>query len=323
MAKSNNILITGGNGFVGRHLLEYYKKKRYKLYSISKSLPSSKLRELFPEVVFIQCDLTDLENLQRFLSHKNFSFIYHLAAQSIPSIAENYPSETFKSNVLATDNLFSVLSKYHSKAKILFSSSNLVYGEAFKLKNRLKEEEHPRPHNNYALSKLMAEKICLEYAEKGLLDIRIARSFNHFGPGQNQNLAFSNWISQILDCERDAQQKKINVLETGELNVQRDFLYVSDVIKAYELILKNGKCGEIYNVCSSKEISLKKYMYCLLKASVIPASHFKIIQKNSRLRKNDFPVISGNNTKLKKLGWNQKYDTLQSIADLLKASRPH
>jgi GDP-4-dehydro-6-deoxy-D-mannose reductase len=323
MVRTNNILITGGCGFVGQHLLEYYKKKSYQIYSISRNLPSSTLRCNFPEVIFLKCDLANIKQVEKALDTRTFSFVYHLAAQSIPSIAEIDASETFKSNVLATANLFWVLSKQHSKAKILFSSSNHVYGDTFKRENRVTEGAFPRPTSSYALSKLMAEKICLEYVVKGLLDIRIARSFNHFGPGQNQNLAFSNWISQILDCERDARQKKINVLETGELNVKRDFLYVSDVIKAYELILKKGKCGEIYNVCSSKEISLEKYMYCLLKASVIPASHFKIIQKNSRLRKNDFPVISGNNTKLKKLGWNQKYDTLQSIADLLKASRPH
>ncbi len=322
MAKANNILITGGCGFVGQHLLEYYKKKNYKLYSLSRNSPRSALRHNFPEVMFIKCDLTNLTQLQKTLDHKTFSFVFHLAAQSIPSIAENDASETFKSNVLATANLFSVLSSHSSKAKILFSSSNLVYGDAFKLKNRLDEDELPRPNNNYALSKLMAEKICLEYVRKGYLDIRIARSFNHFGQGQNQNLAFSNWISQILDFERDARKGEIKVLEAGDLNVQRDFLYVSDVIKAYELILKKGQCGEIYNVCSSNEIYLKEYMQCLLEASIIPAKDFKIIQKNNRLRENDFPIISGDNAKLKKIGWKQEYNTLQSLAGMLKGSRP-
>ena len=321
MASVENILITGGSGFVGHHLLEFYKNTPYQIYSLSRKAPALHVRKKFPTVKFIQCDLSDKDKLQRKLKNISFEFVYHLAAQSIPSLCEEQPSETFRSNVVGTENLLSVLSQLKSKAKILFSSTNLVYGETFKCKKKLKEDDLTWPNGNYALSKLMAEKICVEYVERKELDIRIARAFNHFGPGQNQSLAFSSWISQLIQLEGALNNGKSKTLKTGNLTVQRDFLFVADVLNAYELILKKGKKGEIYNVCSSKPIKLGTYVQKLIQVSTIPSKLISVKQDKSLLRKNDFPVISGNNTKLRALGWRQKHDSLQALAIMLVTAR--
>jgi len=126
------------------------------------------------------------------------------------------------------------------------------------------------------------------------LDLLIARPFTHTGPGQSEQFVCSDWAKQIAAIEAG---KKPPVNEVGNLDVITDYCDVRDVVKAYILLLNKGKKGEVYNISSGRPMSLKEILNILLQEAHLKKA-IKIKKDRARLRKLDFAVRSGKNTKI-------------------------
>ncbi len=301
-------LITGANGFVGRHFLDllYPSKDWVGAFVLPKSgkLPSWVKR--------YEGKIENWEEIQVAVRKARPTHVLHLAAMTVPADCDRFPRKAWNSNVLGSIFLLEALRQQCPKARVLLVSSAYVYRQS---KHALTENSALDPNGMYGLSKRMMEKVGLNFVRDGST-VFIARSFNHIGPGQSDRFVVPRLASQIAAIETG---KKKAVLKLGNLRARRDFLDVRDVVRAYRLILEKGKTGSIYNVASGKGVEISKILETL--KSLSPAK-FAIEVEASRLRQVDPGALIGSSSKLRReLGWNPKYRLKQSLEDVLDQFR--
>jgi len=156
--------------------------------------------------------------------------------------------------------------------------------------------------------------LCSFYEKIENIDIVIARPFPHTGPGQTEDFVCSDWARQIAQIERGDIAP---ILKVGNLDVHRDFCDVRDVVKAYILLLRKGRRGEIYNVCAGKAIALREILNFLVKEAAV-SSPVSIEVDLDKLRKTDIAEQIGSNGKItEETGWSPKIPIDQTLRDLL------
>jgi len=295
--------ITGINGFVGKYLAKYLLENNFEVLGIDRN--GAEIKGCKVEV----CDVLDKEKLTAVVDRIKPDMIFHLAALSSVSKSFDNPETTKKVSVEGTKNLFDAVISAGISPKILVVSSLQVYGASDTLP--ITEETELKPTSPYAESKVEQEKLCTEYSEKGL-KIIISRSFNHTGPGQSDEFAWPSFAKQIVEIEKD----EISEIKVGNLDVERDFTDVRDIVKAYLLALQKGKEGEIYNICSGKAHNIGKMLDVLKSYS---NAEIEVVVDPSRVRKGDAPVLYGDNSKfVKATGWKPEISFEQTLKDVLE-----
>jgi GDP-4-dehydro-6-deoxy-D-mannose reductase len=274
-------LITGGNGFVGTILSSY-------------------LCQQGDEVHAPLVDITDLGALRETMLAIEPTIVYHLAALANVGDSWNTGPETYRVNTLGSVNVAESLRALPTCPRLLFVSSADVYGpDAMRTANGLPVNESvpTNPVSPYGGSKRAAE-VALAQAHAGWqLPVIIARSFNHVGPGQTDTFVVSALAKQIAEAERTGSSEIL----VGNLHAERDFLDVSDVVRAYRLLAQRGTLGATYNVASGDAVSIFDVATFLLAASSQP---LKLVVDPARFRPVDVPRIVGDATHLQAdTGW--------------------
>ena len=302
------VLVTGATGFVGEHLHRFLSKTGARvLGTYHRTFPS----QSFFSLHFERLNLSSQSSVDRLIEKYRPDFTYHLAAQSISSGSNDIAEETLMTNAGGTVYLLNALRRYVPAAKFLLASSSHSYGRTFLKKSVVTEKDALWPENAYAVSKVMAEFSCREFSAHFNLHTIVARSFNHMGTGQRRDLVFSDWCRQIALAEKG---KRPPVLEVGNLNVERDFMHVDDVIRAYVLLMSKGQSGQVYNVCSKKNYKLRIYLDFLLRKAAVPIK-IKIIA--SKIRAHESKKIAGDPSKIQKLGWQPRHNVFDALEELL------
>jgi GDP-4-dehydro-6-deoxy-D-mannose reductase len=238
--------------------------------------------------------------------------VYHLAAQSSVPDSWKEPAKTFEVNVLGTIHLVEALKANQKKCTLLVVESGEVYGKG----ERLTEESPLSPQNPYAASKAAQDLALYPYLQNPFLKIIRVRPFNHIGPGQDTRFAVAHFAYQIAAIEAKKMPPEIHV---GNLKPKRDFTDVRDVVRAYQLLAKKGKAGEVYNLCSEKLVSIERILKKLLSFS---REKIKIKIDPQFCRKNDILWIAASAKKLKKTtGWEPQIPLEQSLIDTLNFFR--
>lgn len=218
------LLVTGANGFTGRHLIAAAQQSGYVV---------SPLRS----------DLTKVEDIDRELQSVDPTHVVHLAA--ISSVSHTDQEEFYRVNLIGTLNLLHAIRKLCFRPdKILLASSANVYGNA--RAGRISELVAPRPTNHYAMSKLAMELMTANFVEE--LPLVTLRPFNYTGRGHDTRFV----IPKIIECFKTNQPK----IELGNLEVYREYNDVRMVCKAFLRLLQMGQIGETYNICTGKGYSL-------------------------------------------------------------------
>jgi len=162
----------------------------------------------------------------------------------------------------------------------------------------------------YAAAKAAAEIALRQEGTEGWLDARIARSFNHTGPGQSPTFALPDFARQIHSAPSDAEPLSLRV---GDLSVRRDFLDVRDVVRAYRVIFEAGEPGEVYNVASGRPRSLRELVDTLIEVS---GRTVEVVPESARMRAIDIPLLAGSAEKLHALGWAPAVPIERTLRDL-------
>ncbi|MFC2158237.1 GDP-mannose 4,6-dehydratase [Acidobacteriota bacterium] len=305
------ILITGASGFVGSHLIAHLKSNENKITGTYYPKTSGNEPHI-PGTDLVFLDIRKDKDMVRLIKDVRPNWVFHLAAISNVRHSWQARRETIETNILGTFNLFEALKEYSPKARVLFISSSDVYGNRPGSGDPYREEDPGYPVNPYAYSKLSGESLCRFYSDIEGMDVVVARSFPHTGPGQSSDFVCSDWANQVAQIEKG----KIDpILQVGNLSVERDFLDVRDVVRAYAGLLSHGKRGELYNVCSGKAVALRKILHLLLSFS--PES-VEVRVDSDKLRKTDIPLLVGTNEKISQtISWKPQIPLRVTLKDLL------
>jgi GDP-4-dehydro-6-deoxy-D-mannose reductase len=305
-------IITGSNGFVGQYLAEYLIKKDIKVWGTIYE-PKSILKEIHNEIVIRQMDITDPIQVKNVLSECKPDYIFHLAAQSSAAISWHQPELTMNVNINGTINLLESIRKLNLNPRILLIGSSEEYGSVKTTDLSIDETHEIKPGNPYAISKVAQNMIGQVYARAYDLDIVMVRAFNHIGPKQSPVFVVSDFSKRIAEIEKG---KILPILKVGNLEAQRDFTDVRDIVRAYyELALKGSK-GEIYNVGSGKVNRINEILNKLL---ILANIEIKIEKDLSRFRPLDVPKVQCNNNKFVSLtSWKPTYTLEETLKDILE-----
>ncbi|HEU4452287.1 MAG TPA: GDP-mannose 4,6-dehydratase, partial [Longimicrobium sp.] len=197
-------------------------------------------------------------------------------------------------------------------ARLLFVSSAEVYGVVPEEEQPIPETRALRPTNPYAASKAAAEMAVVEAAARGIHAVT-TRSFSHTGPGQDARFALASFARQLAAVRAGEAEP---VLRVGNLEARRDYLDVRDVIAAYRLLIDGGTPGEVYNVATGVAHSMRELVEMMIEVSGTGA---RLEVDPERVRPTDVPLLLGDPSKLRALGWEPRIPIRQTLSDLLEA----
>lgn len=293
----SKLMITGQSGFVGRHLQAHLATQQSE----------------WQPVAAVSYDLLDANSLDAWVAAVCPEAVIHLAGQTFVPEAFRDPAHTIQVNLLGTLNLLQALKRNGFQGTFLYVSSGDVYGQ---VADQLPIDEAllPRPRNPYAVSKLAAENLCLQWSfTEPDWRILIARPFNHIGPGQAGSFLLPDMAQQLIRVRQGLQPPQLLV---GDVDVSRDFLDVRDVVRAYIHLLANGQSGEIYNVCSGVERNIREL---IMQMADLAEVRITLEQHPDRLRKAEQRRVVGNCEKLRvQTGWQPDITIMSSLRDVLQ-----
>jgi|TARA_B110000495_G_C23006627_1_gene594749 NAD dependent epimerase/dehydratase len=293
------VLITGGCGFIGSNLTNYFLKKRIKVIVLDKynfhnnygwleNIKNNKNLEIE------MGDIRDYDIVNNTI--KKVDSVIHLAALIGIPYSYKSPLAYINTNILGTYNILESC-KQNKIKNIIVTSTSEVYGSS---KYEPMDEKHPTESQSpYAASKNSADELSKSYFRSFNLPVKIIRPFNTYGPRQSARAVIPNIIFQLND-------KKIKKVKLGNLTPKRDYTYVDDLCDAYYKIYNLKKFGETYNVGTNDNISIKDLYNLISKAIGIKK---KIIIEDIRKRKKTSEVksLKSNFNKLNKAtGWKPK-----------------
>ncbi|MDR0390303.1 MAG: GDP-mannose 4,6-dehydratase [Planctomycetaceae bacterium] len=304
-------LITGVGGFVGQHFLKYLDNVDEKIEVVGIDHSAAGYLPVNYSYRFESTDILITDKILKIVGELQPDYIIHLAANSSVRESLDEPEKVLANNVCSLLGiLIPVKVAVKNNCRILAVGSSEIYAESNK---PLNENSPSSPQNPYAHSKFTAETIAKMYCNKMNLDIIMTRSFTHTGPNQNEKFAIASFIKQLATAKK--QNKNCAELKTGNIDIARDITDVRDVVRAYDLLLKNGRSGEIYNVCSGTAISLRKIIDMASEIINIPVS---IVTDPQRVRANDIKIVVGNNEKIhKETGWKPEIELSQTLRDMI------
>ncbi len=281
-----NVLVTGGAGFIGSHVVDKLVNEGYYVRVID-NLSSGKLANIQKhldnfKVEFVKGDIRDVSFVKESLNGVNI--VVHMAALvSVPLSTEN-PNLTFDVNLQGTLNLLRSSVEKHVN-RFVFISSCAVYGDPESLP--ITEQAKTNPISPYAESKLIGERYCLGFSERELLPSVVLRLFNVFGPRQGVS-DYSGVITRFVDQCKD----NLPLTIYGDGSQTRDFVNVKDIAKAVLATVKNDEVtNEVFNVGSGKPIAIKELAETVFELAGMPS---KISYKPIRVGdiKNSYADIS-------------------------------
>lgn len=301
-------LITGAAGFAGRHLVaELEAETDWDIVGLSR-----KTARIGARARSVACDLLDRSHLDRVIGRYRPDVVFHLAAQSYVPKAFADPAATLSNNIVGQVNLFQALLKHDLRPTVVVVSSSEIYGPVEDADLPVDESAPLRPANPYAVSKAAQDLLGFQYFYSERLPVVRVRPFNHAGPGQSDRFVVSGFARQVAEAEAGKTEPGLLV---GNLEAQRDFLDVRDVVRAYRLVADAGEPGEVYNIASGRPRSIASIVERLAAMATIP---LEVRQDPARMRPADTPVIYGDATKLiERVGWQPVIPIEQTLADTL------
>jgi GDP-4-dehydro-6-deoxy-D-mannose reductase len=257
--------------------------------------------------------MRDGHSLVEALKEAEPNYIFHLAAQSFVPMSWRAPSDTMETNAVGTIHLLEAIRKLEIDPAVQIAGSSEEYGLVYPDEVPIKETNPLRPLSPYGVSKVAQDKLGFQYHRSYGMKIVVTRSFNHTGPRRGEVFVTSNFAKQIVEIEKGIRKPVIYV---GNLDAQRDFSDVRDVIRAYWLSLQKCEFGECYNICSGKPRVIKDVLDILLEKS--KTKDIRIENDPLRMRPSDVEILHGDCNKImEQAGWKPEIPFEKTMSDLL------
>ncbi|MGH2794534.1 MAG: GDP-mannose 4,6-dehydratase, partial [Actinomycetota bacterium] len=239
--------------------------------------------------------------------------IFHLAAQSFVAASWSAPAETLTTNVQCQVHLLEAVREANLDARIQVAGSSEEYGKVSEDELPIRETNALRPMSPYAVSKVAQDLMGFQYNQSYGTWIVRTRAFNHEGPRRGEVFVTSSFAKQIALAEAGRGEPVLNV---GNLEAQRDFTDVRDVVKAYWLALEKCEPGEVYNIGSGRAWKISDVAEMLIGMAKVP---IEIRQDPSRMRPSDVLVLQADTTRFRETtGWEPTIPFEQTLWDTLE-----
>lgn len=304
---NRSTIVTGAAGFAGSHLLDLLAADGGQDI-LAWHRPGGHQPRPVDGVRWQAVDLLDRQSVLRAVEAAAPATVYHCAGAAHVGQSWGKAASTLRVNVLGTHSLVEALRTAAPDARLLITSSALVYGPSA---DAIDETCAIRPANPYGLSKVAQEMTGC--GEGGHAQTYIARPFNHFGPRQDSSFVSAAFAKQIARIEAGLIAPEIHV---GNLEALRDLTDVRDTVRAYRLIIERGVAGRPYNVCTGNPVRIDHLLATLASLARVAV---RIVPDPSRYRPNDTPVVLGNPARAnQELGWTATIPVEQTAQDLLE-----
>lgn len=310
------ILITGACGMVGSYLVDYY-------YNLGINVlgtyfkPTTDIREIEGKAHLIECDIRYFNNLFNIIFKYKPEKIFHLAAQSLPTVSWIRPQETIDVNVNGTINVFESIKNIRKIDKnydpvVIVACSSAEYGASLTSENvPIKEDAMLLPLHPYGVSKVAQDLLSYQYYVNDGIRVIRTRIFNTTGPRKINDVC-SDFTKRAVLIEKGITDNKLKV---GNLETYRAIMDVRDLVRALVLLSDLGKWGDVYNVSGSKLYQIREIVTIIREYISVP---FELELDLSLLRPADEPVIYGDSSKLiGDTGWSQVYTLDETIKDMI------
>ncbi len=306
------ILVTGSNGFVGKHLIRELHENGNKVIGIGgPTVPGGNPVEEAYLSAYHVCDLTDAEQVAK-IDFSNVDAVIHLAGLASMQFSFAQPARFIGNNGAMTINLLEALMQQKVAPRVVVVSSSSLYDPLQPLP--VAEDGSLSLTSPYGVSKLLTEQVCEYYRTQGLECI-VVRPFNHIGPGQGPGFLLPDLAGQITEAAHEGKD-----LLVGNLTSKRDYTDVRDVAKAYRLLATADTLeNTLYNVCSGKSIAGDYFLEKLL-ALLAPSKTLNVVVDETRFRPNDIADIRGDASRIhRETGWIPTIPLEQTVADFVAA----
>lgn len=314
-----SILVTGAGGMVGSHMVEMLATKGESVIGTYYK-PTVDLSEIDRSIRLIECDIRYPENIERIICETLPTEIYHLAAQSYPTVSWQKPYETIDTNVNGTIAVFEAIKKARRfkcvdyDPMVVVACSSAEYGETLnKLEGDevyVKETAELLPLHPYGVSKVGQDLIAFQYFQNDHVRCIRARIFNSTGT-RKVNDVTSDFTARAVETERTGEYR----LRVGNLQTKRAIMDQRDLVKALILLAKKGTPGEVYNISSEHVYQMSTIVELIEREINHPLETYT---DSSLLRPTDERIIVGDVTKLKRdTGWKQEITMEQTVHDMI------
>lgn len=291
-------IVTGAKGFVGSWLTAY-------------------LRDQGDEVMGIdrEVDITDADAVRGAVVAGSPDAIYHLAARAHVGESWADPEDVLQVNAVGTLHVLEAARACPTPPRVLLTSSAEVYGAVVEDQLPVTETTPLAPVTPYAASKVAAEYLGVQaHLAHGLPVVRV-RPFNHVGPGQSSSFVVAGLAARIVEAARAGA----HTIAVGNLEARRDLTDVRDIVRAYRLLVQSGTAGEVYNVCSGRDVAIAEIAARLLE---LAGAELQLVPDRDLMRPVDVPVVRGDPAKLHAAtGWQPEFDLDTTLRDVLEQWR--
>lgn len=303
------ILITGITGMAGGEFARAYKERGDKVVGIARNSAPARMYENKRSDV-IRCDLLDRDQIEKVVNDFQPDLIVHMAAQAFNGWSWDCETLTHETNYFGSLNLLRAVRKMTIPAKMLIACTSAEYGLFKPEECPLKEDRNLRPLTPYGVSKVAMEMLAHQYIANYGMKIYLPRMFIHVGTGHPPATAIQNFARQLALIVKGKIEPVIHV---GDLTTYRDFIDVRDGVAGMIMLADSDMVGIPVNICTGKGHKIEDILNKLIKIAGVKVD---IVQDKSFMRVSDEKVLIGDNSRLKSLGWKQKYsieETLEAV----------
>jgi len=289
------ILVTGGGGFIGSHLIPKLVELEHDIYSLERYVTGRYILGKQPKVKTVYGDLRDYFTIRKIIREVQPEVVIHLASISPVSYSYEHPLEVLETNFLGTVNLGeSCLRGTYNFKHFLFAGTSEEYGN---VGTPIHETAALRPSSPYAVSKVASDKHLQYMRDAYGFPVTILRPFNTYGRKKNTHFVVERIIAQMLTGK---------TVRLGSPEPVRDLLYIEDHVNAYLTCLNNEKAiGDIFNFCTGRGVSISELVELIRKLSGFEG---EVIWNTIPERPLDITVLIGDNKKAEHvLGWKPKF----------------